>query len=289
MSGALLQAQKEGNGDITTISQELPYFTRIDVSLNTDIIINCDTSSFLKITVDQNLLADIEMSVRKNTLVLDQKEWINPSSQVKIYIGAPDLINIEQSTHQTTTILNIDKEVFSAYAEVGEIVLKGNATRLNASVETGDILAEGLAVSTVHVEGRSWGKIKLGSAEKITGSIKDNGRLSYQNDDAKIEVRTDENGKISLDNEKENKPNVDAKYIDIKLKNNSLTFINAYVIGPKPNGRFFSYGFNLFPGQVKEERWTVGTKIYRETKRGARQLLREIAGSDEDQLVKICK
>ena len=287
ITSALLHAQKEGNGHIIPYTKTLPSFTRIDVSFNAQIIINCDTTTYLRITTDQNLMEDIEMSVIKNTLVLEQKEWIEPSREVKIFIGAPDLTRIEQSTHQTTTILNIDKEFFEASAQVGAIILKGRTKTLNASVETGDIIADELIVSKVNIDSRGWGKIKLGWVENITGSIKENGQLTYQNDLAQIDLYTPEKGIVKLEEQPDDNPNNEAKYIEIKLKNNSLKFINAFVIGPKPNGGSFSYGFNLFPGQVKKERWTVGTKIYKERKRGSRELFREITENDENQIVKI--
>jgi len=41
------------------------------------------------------------------------------------------------------------------------------------------------------------------------------------------------------------------------------------------------------PGQVKKERWTVGTKVFRKTNLGLKKLLVEIKESDEGELVEL--
>jgi len=51
--------------------------------------------------------------------------------------------------------------------------------------------------------------------------------------------------------------NPDARFINFRLKNNSLKRINAYVRGPKPDGSHFSYGFPMLPGQVRKKDWSV--------------------------------
>ncbi len=77
------------------------------------------------------------------------------------------------------------------------------------------------------------------------------------------------------------------KYINLKIKNNSWSRKHFVVVGTKPNGRNFSYGFPMMPGAVKKERWTVGTKVYKENSLGMRNLLVTLTEEDEGQTVEL--
>jgi len=79
----------------------------------------------------------------------------------------------------------------------------------------------------------------------------------------------------------------EVRYIKFKIKNNSFNRNHFYVVGPKPNGGKFSYGFPMMPGQIRKETWTTGTKIYKTTKLGLRKLLVTIKADDENQVVKL--
>ena len=79
----------------------------------------------------------------------------------------------------------------------------------------------------------------------------------------------------------------EARFIQFKVKNNSKNRINCYVVGPKPDGSKFSYGFPMRAGQVREKDWSVGSKVFRVTAIGTRKLLREITAEDEGQVVNL--
>ncbi len=63
--------------------------------------------------------------------------------------------------------------------------------------------------------------------------------------------------------------------------------MNCYVKGPKPDGSYFSYGFRMFPGQVRKKNWSIGSKIYRVSSLGTKKLLTEVLESDENKVVKL--
>lgn len=78
-----------------------------------------------------------------------------------------------------------------------------------------------------------------------------------------------------------------AKYIDIKIKNNSLNRNHFEVRGPKQDGSYFGYGFPMMPGASKKERWTVGTTVYRVNRVGLRKLLVTLTTEDAGKTVKL--
>lgn len=282
----LLQAQIKGNKKVVTKTFEIADIRSVDVSLYADVKIDCGAPELLTITAEENLFEFIGKAVDNGKLVLDQTEWIQPSEAIQIRIGAPNLTRVEQSTHETTVVENIDREDFRAMAKVGRIILMGRTTELGASGEVGEVDARAIDAETVNVNLWSWGTIRLGSPEVINGIVEE-GILTYQSKTSTFNVRTKRGGRIQGESEVTAVKNPTAEYIDIKIKNNSSNRINAFVRGPKPDGRSFSYGFPLRPGQVKKERWTVGTKVYTTSKLGLRKMLVEIEKEDENKIVKL--
>lgn len=77
------------------------------------------------------------------------------------------------------------------------------------------------------------------------------------------------------------------EFINFKIKNNSANRNHFYVVGPKPNGKKFSYGFPMMPFAKRKEYWTTGTKVYKVNRLGFRKLLITIKAEDENEIVKL--
>lgn len=282
----LAQAQIKGNQNIITRSIDISGIEAITVSLYADIQIDCAAPEGMTITIDENLMDKVDADILDGKLELDQREWISPSQRVLIKIGAPNLKRIEQGTHETTTVRNINRDNFVAQALVGKIVLEGKVSTFNANGEVGQIMAEGLSADKVYVNLWNWGSIDLGSPKSIEGSVQE-GTVRYEGSDVDVKVKTKGDGQIIDRIAKTVSTKFDTKWIDFKLKNNSLKRINLYVKGPKPNGKYFSYGFPMNPGQVRKKNWTVGSKVYRESRLGTRKLLMIIEEDAEGNTVNL--
>ena len=282
-----IQAQIKGNKQI--ISRNFPFdgITALEMNLYADVEINSSESPYMKITTDENLMDFIETTPKGNRLILAQKEWIHPSQRIKIVIGGSRLERLQVSVHETVNVNNLDRQSFQAMAILGEIILNGRVESLSASGEIGAIDATRLKAKEVNVNLWDRGKIALGSPEIITGKVENNGELTYEGKPSKVDVNTSKSGKVVSQNETIADKNPEARFIEFLLKNNSLNRINCYVIGPKPDGSTFSYGFPMNPGQVRDKNWSVGSQVYRVTGLGTRKLLAEIGVGDEGQVVRL--
>lgn len=278
-------AQVKGNKEMVTKSFALSEIKDIRIHLYANIIVDAAAAEGMTITTDENLIDLIGRSSDHGRLVLDQVEWIKPSQTIQIRIGAPYLEQIQQSTHEKVLVKNINTTSFRAMALVGEIELKGKAKALRASGEVGIVQAEDFEVDLVHVNLWGWGTIKLGSPAEIEGIVKDGGTVLYQGEDTKVKVRQSNDGRVLNPRDQMAMKNPSAEFIDIKIQNNSPHRIQAYVVGPKPDGRKFSYGFPINAGQVKKKKWSVGSKVYRVSKIGTRKKLIEITKDDEGKVV----
>lgn len=278
-------AQVKGNKNIITKEFSINEINRIDIHLYADVVVDCAAKESLTITADENLMDLIGVSDDHGRLVFDQIEWIKPSQDIQIRIGAPNLNQIQQSTHERVLVKNIKVPSFRAMALVGEIVLEGEAKELSASGEVGIVNAEEFTAEKVNVNLWGWGTIKLNSPDLIEGIVKDGGTVLHKGENTKVKVRKSGDGKVLNPAQQIALKNPSAEFIDIKIKNNSPNRIQAYVVGPKPDGRKFSYGFPINAGQVKKEKWSVGTKVYRVSKVGTKKKLVEITKADEGQVV----
>ncbi len=81
--------------------------------------------------------------------------------------------------------------------------------------------------------------------------------------------------------------NTAIKYINFKIKNNSLTRNHFIVRGPKPDGSEFGYGFPMMPQTIRKENWTTGTKVFRVGPLGKQTLLITIKEGDENKTVNL--
>lgn len=288
-----LSAQVKGNGNLVTINKSHDKIEHIDISLYANVQVDVNaTETFVEIIVEENLKDLIRFDVDNNKLILDQKEWVKPSKPIQITIGAPDLNEITQGTHETVVVEGLSIDKFTAIADVGKVQLDGSVSTLTAKVGTGTVDAKSLKVKIVNAITTSWGKISVTDPEVITGKIENNGQLTYTSINTVVNASSTEDGRIinTLDNEvveDDEEEFANARFIKFKLKNNSKSRKNYYVIGPKKNGSRFSYGFPMNAGQTREKDWTIGTKLYQQSKFGTKKLLLIITADDEGETVLI--
>ncbi|MEP3210136.1 MAG: DUF2807 domain-containing protein [Maribacter sp.] len=275
-------AQTHGNRNIETRSFAIEDLKAIEISLYADIIVDQASEEKMSITTDSNLFDLIDTEVVDGKLKLNQKEWIQASERIKVRIGAPKLQRLEQGTNDLVQILNLDTDNFNATALNGEIAISGRANTLGIGAENGVVHAGKVKAKEVYLNIWGHGKATVDATELLEANLSKEASLKLVSQPKRITgtiERALSNANLLV---KER-----VRYIEFKIKNNSFNRNNFYVIGPKPNGRKFSYGFPMMPGKVRKEKWTTGTKIYKVNRIGLRKLLRTITEKDEDRVVKL--
>lgn len=275
-------AQIQGNKNIQTRTFQIENLTDIEVGLYADLIIDASASEEMVITTDSNLFSFIDTEVVDGKLKLDQKEWIQSSQRIQIRIGAVKLKRIQQGTNDLIRVINLKAEYFSAMALNGEIVISGEANTLGLGAENGIVDAGNIKAKEVNLNIWGHGKAIVQATELLDAKLSKTAKLELIKRPKKIKGNIE---RALANNNPSDKETV--RYIDFKIKNNSFNRNNFYVIGPKPNGRNFSYGFPMMPGKIRKEKWTTGTKIYKVNRLGLRKLLVTITDSDEDKVVKL--
>ncbi len=276
------QAQIKGNKQIETRNYSFDNVTEIKINLYAKVIIDASAEASLTITTDNNLFDYIDKEIVDGKIQFDQIEWIQPSEDIIIKIGAPKLKRVFHDTHDVTRIVNFDSESLNVTAPIGTIILEGKVNELRLGSEMSTIDASKLLANKVYVNLWSRGTVKIGPKETLWAKISKKGRLIYDTQPVNKTIKYYNDGGSDYEFDYDN-----PKFINFKIKNNSMNRNNFFVIGPKPDGNTFSYGFPMMPQATRKENWTTGTKVYKVNKLGFRKLLITINETDENQTVKL--
>ena len=256
-------AQKpvNGNGRIIEQIRPLSNFTAVSLDFTATVtIVNGQTPSF-RIEADENVLPFIGTKVRGRTLMITQDRWIEPSQSVMIHIGVPFIARLETSGYNTVRVDNLDGPRLQVETSVGEVLLNGNAERLQIRTRTGTVDATELEVSYADVVISSHGMARFGELEELITNVSDNGTVVYAETPDQMSHRNDQARIVSIV-EYEEDGAAEGMYIEVVLVNNSRKQMNLRVEGPRE--RSFGYGFTMKANDRRKERWPVGTKVYSE-------------------------
>ncbi|MGV6830038.1 MAG: GIN domain-containing protein [bacterium] len=280
-----LQAQVKGNGTIETKTFSFENVETIKVNLYAKITIDQSQDAALEITTDSNLFKYIDREIVDGQVDFNQLNWIQPSQDIIIKIGAPMLKRLVQDTHDTTIIKNINSTSFNVNANIGKVILDGVSQELRLGAESGIIEAENLKADEVFINLWGSGTIKVNPINYLWAELSEEGKLYYTNLPERNKIKTSSGAlATNLSNYGKNQ-NKDLKWISFKIKNNSSNRNHFVVKGPKEDGSSFGYGFPMMPYSKRKEKWSVGTKIYKQTKLGFKKLLVTITAENEGQTV----
>ncbi len=274
-------AQIYGNKNIVTETFPLDKIQTLEINLSAKVIIDMKGKSEITITTDSNLIPHINRDAQNGRLDLTQLKWIEPSQETTVTIGAPALRKLITDAHGDYFVQNINSKEFTATSNIGKLTLEGKVEKLNLTAKSAKVDASKLIAQNADITITSWGKVTAYVENRLNSSLKEKNALKLVNEPKQL--TGDASEKINKETDESIFEN--ARFIDIKIKNNSLSRKQFVVVGPKKSGSFFSYGFPLWPGQAKKERWSVGSKIYKTNRWGIRKLLVTITAEDEGSTV----
>ncbi|WP_299361694.1 DUF2807 domain-containing protein [Winogradskyella sp.] len=281
--------QVKGNKTIVTESYDVTSIEAIKINLYAKITIDQSAEESLTITADENLLNLIDREIIDGTLYLDQKEWISPSKDIIITIGAPSLKRVESGTHDTTKIINLNNDYLQIMAPIGNVIVEGKTNELRIGAELAKVNASKTEAKSVYVNLWSWGRVSVNATEKLWAEVSNDGKLIYQSRPETFKVKKKNGGQVLSLDQKNDIKNPEAVFINFKIKNNSNNRNQFFVVGPKPDGTKFSYGFPMMPNAKRKENWSVGTKVYKVNSLGFRTLLITIKKEDEGKILELFK
>lgn len=277
--GTTAMAQLKGNGEIIERNFPIENIHTLEINLTADFILDAKDKNGFIIKTDSNLIDYISKEFENGYLNISQAKWIQPTQRPQIRIGIASLKKLINDAHSSTQLLNLDQDSLEIVANVGRLNLSGNLGQLDLLVGTASLRAEELKVRIANVKITSFGTALLNVKERVNTSINTNGRLSFVEEPLEITGNYSDLEEAIADT----KPH----FINIKLKNNSWGRNKYVVVGPKADGSTFSYGFELWPLQSKEERWTIGSELFEVNKLGKRISVLKLTAKNENSIIKL--
>lgn len=187
-----------GNGTIKTEQRPMTDFTRVDAGGFYDIQWRPGSPS-LRLTTDENLLANIETKMQGNVLKIETHGQIAPTHGVAVVITSPSLAGAELSGAVKLEATQLSGDRFAIDASgATKITLAGRANRLIASLTGASRLdAETFQSGDVEISVTGAGRADVIATNSLKAAITGAGRVSYGGNPKSIEKKITGAGKIS--------------------------------------------------------------------------------------------
>ncbi len=280
-----LQGQVYGNKVKATKEVSFESIRHIELNLNIDfnIYASADETKVV-IESEKNIIDLIGLDHQDGKLQIDQVEWIEYNMPCIVNIYTNDLEYVYNDSWSNVNIYDINQESLTLHSSIGKLNAFGKVDDLSIITKQASIDASQLLAKRADVKITSDGTVSINAQTLGKTNIDDEATLNQIN----LADNTTISSSIPKKEVRKEKPNkIDTRFIKVNIKNNSLERVHAYVKGPKPDGKYFSYGLSWFPMASKQETWSIGTKLYKVGILGHRRLLLEIKEEDEGQTIKL--
>ncbi|MEO0470131.1 MAG: DUF2807 domain-containing protein [Bacteroidota bacterium] len=276
-------AQISGNGQRLTESFRLDQIERITIAIPASIEMSGKPgqSEAIDISMDENLFAYLNIVRDHQGVSLRFREEVRPSRPILIRLDAPKLKRLDTGLGNTTYIRELQTEEFQLQALSGQAVVSGTVGTFRLMSESGQIDASGLQAEEAVVNLWQEATANLWVADKIEAWVSGNAQVKLTNEPRRMVRHEKGNGKILGPNNRKGPQ----AYVSLNLQNDDPSFLNTYVKGP--DGQRFSYGLPFKSGQLRAERFPIGTRIYAGNNAVFSRLLYEVSETDEGQTISL--
>ena len=191
-----------GKGNITKKTRDISAFKAIDISGAFTVLLCQDSITSLNIEADENLHKYITTKIENNTLIIDSKESLCPSKEIKIFINAPTFNNIDisgainvRSINKLTPTelkldlsgaseINLDLETQNLNIDcsgASKLFLSGKAVNFKLECSgASEINAYDLLTENSNISSSGAGKAKLSVSKKLDVDISGAGTVLYK-------------------------------------------------------------------------------------------------------------
>ena len=187
----------DGSGKVVTEHRQVGLFERIDVSGAMRFIVTIDDEPTVAVETDDNLQKHILVEVRDRTLVVKQKEDLDPSKLV-VRITTPTLTRFDSSGATEAEITGLDTKRFELeLSGASDVKLEGEVDVLVIDASgASKVQADELIADRVEVDGSGASEFSVHASDTLIAELSGAGELEYAGDPD--EVKTDLSGAASV-------------------------------------------------------------------------------------------
>jgi len=187
-----------GSGQLVTKELDLAAFGKLDVGGAFDVHVEFGGSQRVALTIDDNLVENMEIEVHGDTLNLDYHKNCNPSRGSLVEITVPDLEGVAVHGAGDVEIEDFNGDRFEfKLSGAGDLTIDGQVDELEVRISgAGDVDARELIArdADVHISGA--GDAKIHVTDRLRGRISGVGNLDYYGDPAETDNHVSGMGNI---------------------------------------------------------------------------------------------
>ena len=174
----------KGSGDVETRQLDFDGFDRIQLDGAFDLEIGFGREFELKLTTDDNLFDEMDISVDGGTLVLDTEENLRPTEGVLLEITMPALAGLKINGAGDITISDFDGERFDLNVRgAGDLTIDGRVGTLEIAISgAGDVDARELVAREVEIGISGAGDATVHATESLEARVSGVGNVTYYGD-----------------------------------------------------------------------------------------------------------
>lgn len=152
----------------------------------------------VSVTTDDNLLPLIETTLKGRTLVIQERETMQPRAGLRFRVTAPNIKRLEISGAGSVNLIGIKNDALAIHLTgAGEVAASGRTDNLEIHLNgVGNLKAYGLAAKKVTATLNGTGKAEIDAIESLKASVSGIGSISYLGD-AKVESHVSGLGRVS--------------------------------------------------------------------------------------------
>ncbi len=168
----------EGSGKLETRDFDLRGWHDLQLDGSMDIKVGVGAEHTARVTLDDNLFANLVLEVRDGTLVVDWRDECDADGHARLALTVPAL-----------TALEING--------AGDVDLAGRVDALDIRVDgAGDVDANALTAGDVEVEIAGAGDVDVTASGSFDGAIRGVGDICYGGDPARVTTKVSGIGRI---------------------------------------------------------------------------------------------
>ncbi len=189
---------EKGSGVMKTVELNLPAFTEIRSSGSFDIHVKVGGEQKVMMTIDDNLVDNIETEVHGHVLNIDSKDSYSSEKGCKFEITVPSLDRIKLSGSGDIEVEDLDADEFEySVSGSGSLRATGKVNDLEVHVAgSGDVDTQDLVAENASVRVSGSGNVKVRVTDSFDGSISGSGNIYYYGNPAHASTSISGSGNI---------------------------------------------------------------------------------------------
>ncbi len=198
-TGCSLSHSVKGSGITTTEDRTAGYISKIDITGDFTININCGKQDSIKVEAEDNILPFIVTKVEDENLTITTKEDITALREIRITVNLHDLKELDSDGKSKIKVNDIRTDELDVSAnEEGVIELEGKVDELNITIDDdAKVLAKSVITKRTYVSIYGDGRAEVNARKYLDAKVNGKGVIDYWGNPEEISIKASGGGSVN--------------------------------------------------------------------------------------------